>query len=208
MIVSGGAQTSNKASNNLCADSHHIFRIVLRAKFCTSKNFASKPYAPVYVTGFIKSTLNQEGVVTHTDFHRKSTANPGCHGQWGVIPHRVPEIPYYGRDCSSKVRASSSVRWIIFHPSKPQENVATSQRVWGGESSGELGTYTSSSLLICTYHDLSGCRTDVIVIAMEQKSPSQVQSNPTFSTFLECTAGNGPVIRQWRCRTALTARAS
>jgi len=33
----------------------------------------------VYVKEFIKLTLNYEVFITHTDFCRKSTANPRCH---------------------------------------------------------------------------------------------------------------------------------
>ena len=95
-----------------------FFELSFRRKFCTSKILQVSYVHQSMSRGSSIPRLIKKGSIHIPTFITSSLRILGAMVNGALSPHRVPEIPYYGRKCSSKVRAPSYVRWIIFHPIK------------------------------------------------------------------------------------------
>ena len=81
IIVLDDALAPKEASSNSLCELLSYFWIVFQEYFSGGARFSSGPRVnPAYVKEFINYTFNYEGVISHTDFCPKSTANPRCHG--------------------------------------------------------------------------------------------------------------------------------
>ena len=104
----------------ICARPCRIFGLSFRNLFFARAKFSSGPRVvnPVYVKEFIKYTLSYEGVITRTNFCRKSTRIRDAMINGALSPHQVLEIPYCNRSRSRNVRDPIPVHRIVFYPIK------------------------------------------------------------------------------------------